>query len=393
MRVHIWGTDFRRSSSETRNHLFIPSENRPSQISQWLSLGFENLIYLHTCNRIELYTTTLDPFRDTRKLWISWLVKQGLSPDLYYEGYHFEGKAAVRHLLRVASSLESLVVGEPQILGQLKEAFRLSLEQKFLGDLERMMKLAFEVAKQIRTETRIAERPVSIGSLGMLRMKQREKEIPIRGVIVVGRGEICQSIIQWFQKNRASAPVTWVNRTVETISQLPLSKGVECMSLEKFLKHPSDFSHLFTATASPTPIFDASFFKQLPFSRRLVFDFAEPADVDLNSAPPIEIVRLNDLRIEAQQNTLARELAISEAEILIDMAVKEFTLSQKEAPILRQFSELETLAQKELEAALNQPPLVENQTLLNHWATKLVKRNIHVTREYIRSVLRENGAN
>ena len=127
------------------------------------------MVYLSTCNRVEFYTTAKDHFQDTRSLWLACLAQFGLTEEDYYKGYHVEGKSAVRHLMRVASSLESLVIGEPQILGQLKEALNWTKEQGFPVDpsLEKTFNIAFETAKRVRSTTSIGEKPVSVATLGL----------------------------------------------------------------------------------------------------------------------------------------------------------------------------------------------------------------------------------
>ncbi len=106
MKLHLWGTDFRRSTPEMRQKLFRAPEQRVEFLRELLSMGFEDLVYLHTCNRVEFYTTGKDYFTDTRPQWLKLLKHIGLSEEDFYRGYHLEGKSALRHMLRVSSSLE-----------------------------------------------------------------------------------------------------------------------------------------------------------------------------------------------------------------------------------------------------------------------------------------------
>ncbi|NBT60075.1 hypothetical protein EBT16_14990, partial [bacterium] len=221
MKLHLWGTDFRRSSAELRKRLAFSAEERNEQIRKLLSLGFQDLVYLATCNRVEFYTTIPDYFSDSRSLWITLLKSLGLEEDVFYKGYHLEGKSAVRHLIRVASSLESLVVGESQILGQLKECLFLTKEAGLpvKNALERSFHLAFETAKKVRAETALGEKSVSVVSLGLDHLREMQERIPLEQAVVVGRGSTSISVIHWLRKNHPEVPILWVNRNLEVLDQ------------------------------------------------------------------------------------------------------------------------------------------------------------------------------
>ena len=393
MKIHLWGTDFRRSSAEMRKRLAIPLPDRSGKLSNIMGLGFSDIVYLWTCNRVEFYTTAEDYFSDTRPRCLSVLKQFGLSEDDYYRGYHFEGKSALRHLMRVASSLESLVVGEPQILGQLKGALSFNKENGLPIDkhLEQCFHLSFETAKKIRTETAIAEKPVSVASLGLKYLVSMESEYPLEKAVVVGRSPISLMVLQWLKKNRSSCPVIWINRSIEVLKNYPESQGVELQTLEHFLQGKTEFSHLFTSTASVEPIFRKSFFEKLGKNKKLVFDFAEPPDVERFVLQPVRIIHMEDLMEEAKSNSLERAESVAVAEKMIEEAMKIYCLDQKEKPILRDFNSIEPEFLKELEAAIaliekEVPP--EYQAKVKKIAEKLVKKNLHLSREHLREILR-----
>lgn len=395
MRIHLWGTDFRRGTSEMRAKLYFAPEERASRIRQWMELGFSDLIYLPTCNRVEFYTTAKDPFTDTRKLWIRALESVGMSEADYFKGYQLEGKSALRHLLRVACSLESLVVGEPQILGQLKEALQWSKGNDITVDrsLERSFQFAFEVAKRVRTDTSLGEKTVSVATLGLKHLEGMENEYPLQKAILVGRSPMNLSVLQWIKKNRPHCQVTWVNRTIENLKSYPEAEGTKLMALEEFLRNPPEFSHLFTATSSPDILFTRDFFQRACFCHALAFDFAEPPDIEtMDESAPIKIIRIEDLQVEAAENTQLRAKAVEEADGIIEQALKDYCLQQKQAPLLRDFNEVEPTVLSELEFALasaEEEFPKEIQEKLKRWAEKLVKKNLHLSREQLRLILQK----
>ncbi len=396
MTLHLWGTDFRRSDSEMRQKLYLDPAVREERLRALKQFGFEDLIYVYTCNRVEFYTTAANYYSDSRAQWMQLLAHFGLGEDAFFRGYHLEGKSAIRHLLRVATSLESLVLGEPQILGQLKEAHRTTP----LGpssSLDRAFHLAFETAKRVRTETPIGEKTVSVAALGMRHLESMEGAYPLKKVAIVGRSPMCLHVLQWLAKNRPGTPVVWANRNVEALRAYPEAKlaGVELVSLSDFLARPPEFSHLFTATASPTPIFGREFFDKLNWGQHLFFDFAEPPDVEEPGCDhKVTVVRLRDLREEARENTELRAKAVKDAEIIIEEAMRDYFLRLKQAPVLKDFSSIEPQVLEELALAIKGlngeiPP--EFQEQIRIWAEKLIRKNLYHSQKHLRTILRSDS--
>lgn len=394
MKLHLWGTDFRRSSAELRKSLAFPAEEQKRIIKSLLGLGFEDLVYVATCNRVEFYTTIPDYFSDSRTLWMSLLSRLGLSEEVFYKGYHLEGKSAVRHLLRVASSLESLVIGESQILGQLKESL-ISTKEAGLpvkSALERSFHLAFETAKKVRTDTSLGERSVSVVSLGLEQLRRMQEKVPLSKAVVVGRGSTSISIIHWLTKNYPHVPILWVNRNVEVLDQYAEGASLQKMSLLDFQKSPPDFSHLFTATSSVEPLFGSQFFERLSKTPKVVFDFAQPADVADYQSTFVEILRLDNLQAEAKKNREFRTESVKQAEQIIEEALRLHLLQQKETPVLRDFSQIEAVFEEELVRAfyfIEKDFPAEYHTSLKKMAEGIVRKNLHLSREHLRSVLRK----
>ncbi len=393
MLLHVWGTDFHRSSGEFRSRLYIAEPQRKAAIESLLALGFRDLAYVATCNRVEFYTTAPDAYADTRPLWLALLKRLGLDEDAFYRGYHLEGKAALRHLLRVASSLESLAVGEPQILGQIKEALAstrawgLPVER----GVERGFALAFETAKKVRTLSGIGEKPVSVATLGMRRFEAFEREWPATDVVVVGRSPISVHVLDWFAKHRPAVPVTWLNRDVDKIARLPQSRRVRLGALADFIGAPTEFSHVFTATASHAPIFTSAFFASLPKRPRVLFDFAQPPDIDRGAVAgtPSRLVHMEDLLAEARRNADDRARAVASAEAILEASLRDFFRTQKEAPILRDFSSIEGDLETQAARALSTFDAAGSDPAARHACMeKVLRRHLHDAREHLRRVLR-----
>ncbi|MBI1861346.1 MAG: hypothetical protein HYR96_10560 [Deltaproteobacteria bacterium] len=392
MKIHLWGTDFRRSHADFRRSLYIDPQVRAERLKELMTVGFTDLVYLNTCNRIEFYTSARDYFSDTRPLWVEMLRRFGLAEDAFYSGYQLEGKSALRHLLRVASSLESLVIGEPQILGQIKDGLRWTVQQgmPISNSLSRSFQIAFETAKAIRANTAIGSESVSVASLGMEQVELMEVDFPLTTVAVVGRSPMSIIVVNWLKKNRPHVPFRWVNRNPELLAQEEAAQGVEIESLERFIERPGTFSHLFTASGSPIPLFDEAFFGRVDAVSPLAFDFAEPPDVaQLPEACRTRVVRLDDLKTVAHRNREHRRGAVVKAETIIDLAIRDYFQEQKEAPVLRDFSVLEPILLGEIDRLMNEVnPAGCSRDELRQWAEKLVKRNLHTSRMQLKSILK-----
>lgn len=392
MKIHLWGTDFRRSSAEMRKLLALSPETRAQKLKELVALGFEDLVYLATCNRVEFYTTIPDYFSDSRPLWFKLLSALGLPEDSFFKGYHLEGKSAVRHLMRVASSLESLVVGESQILGQLKEALQFTQKANLPvhSALERTFHLAFETAKKVRTETSLGEKSVSVVSLGLNQI--REYSGTIQQAVVVGRGSTSIAVINWLKKNQPDTPILWVNRNVEVLDQFAEGMGLNKMALDAFIHSPPKFSHMFTATSSVETLFSQNFFERLSQDKKVVFDFAQPADVGVVELKHVQIFRLEHLQAEAKRNRELRAESVKQAERIIEEALRLHLLQQKETPVIRDFSQIEAIFEEELIQAfylIERDFPAEYHSSLKKLAEGIFRKNLHLSREHLRTVLRK----
>jgi len=193
------------------------------------------------------------------------------------------------------------------------------------------------------------------------------------------------------QKHHPKIPITWVNRDKEVLYQFSEGASTFKLALADFMKNPTDFSHLFTATASVEPIFQWDFFNRLGTKPRAVFDFAQPSDVGLVENPSIELFRLEHLQSEAQKNRESRVESVLQAEEMIEEALRIHILEQKETPVLRDFNQIQNVFQEELARAyefIEADFPEEFHPSLKKMAETIVKKNLHSSREHLRTVLR-----
>jgi glutamyl-tRNA reductase len=189
------GVSHRTAPLELRERLFIPRAGLSAMLDDLKRVqGVQEGLILSTCNRTELVTTLHDPIAGPGSLIDFLSVHQGLrAADIERHLYRLHDLQAVRHVFRVASSLDSLVVGEPQILGQVKDAYQASVERRMLGRvLDGLMRHSFEVARKVRTRTGIARHPVSVGQAAVGLARQIFGTLAGRTVMLIGAGKMSE---------------------------------------------------------------------------------------------------------------------------------------------------------------------------------------------------------
>ncbi|NBW99960.1 hypothetical protein EBR03_10360, partial [bacterium] len=194
------------------------------------------------------------------------------------------------------------------------------------------------------------------------------------------------------KKNQPDSPILWVNRNLEVLDQFAEGMGLNKMSLDAFIHSPPEFSHLFTATSSVETLFSQNFFERLSREKKVVFDFAQPADVGVVELKHVQIFRLEHLQAEAKRNRELRAESVKQAERIIEEALRLHLLQQKETPVIRDFSQIETIFEEELIRAfylIERDFPAEHHASLKRLAEGIFRKNLHLSREHLRTVLRK----
>jgi glutamyl-tRNA reductase len=300
----------------------VTLRSRLSQL-EWEELeGFKEVCLLKTCNRIELI---FDREPRLERLYTQVLEKY-LSWEELERGEKFRGPGAVEHIFRVASSLDSMVVGETQITGQLKEAFIEGYEKGYIGqNLTRLLHYSFKCAKRVRNRTQISQEPVSVASIAVREAKRLLGNLSGLSAIVVGVGDTSRIVAKNLVKEGVN--ILLVNRSIENAFALREELGedvnVEVHPLEMLPKLINSYRLLFTATAAPYPVIRRKMVRETKFPR-LWFDLAIPRDVEEMEVPGLKIVSVDDLKEISEANRRQREREVEEGLRLISSCVEEF---------------------------------------------------------------------
>jgi glutamyl-tRNA reductase len=292
----------------------------------------EGLI-VSTCNRVELYTATKDPdaaiaamrrfLADFHKISLD-----EINPHLY--DYH--GEEAIRHLFRVASSLDSMVIGEPQILGQIKTAYGYAVEFKTAGlVLNRFMHKAFSVAKRVRTETGIASNAVSVSFAAVELARKIFDKLDNKGVMIIGAGEMCELAAKHFINNGVTKTLV-TNRTFERAEKLAVEFKGRAVHFESFTEHLAEVDIVLTSTGAPNFILGHRQMEEVLKRRKhkpmFLIDIAVPRDIDpkVNELDNVYLYDVDDLQEVVQANLKERKKEASKAEGIVEQEIGQFHL-------------------------------------------------------------------
>ena len=291
--------------------------------------GVHEAAILSTCNRTELYCGLKDG--DSRPV-VEWLgdYHKLRTVDLWpYVYQHAEG-LAVRHILRVASGLDSLVLGEPQILGQVKAAYQAANSVGALGArLERLFQHTFAVAKQVRTDTRIGASPVSVAFAAVSLAKQIFADLPQRTALLIGAGDTMELVARHLHESGIGRLVV-ANRTLERAHALAASFAGYAIALDEIPAHLGEADMVIAATCCPGWVLEAPLIRRCLKQRRhqpmFMVDLAVPRDIDPAAADldDVYLYTVDDLKDIIQDNLRSRQAAAAQAEEMIDNQVEHF---------------------------------------------------------------------
>ena len=329
--IILLGVNHKTAPVEVREQLAMRDSSTPAlELLSGLP-GIEEVMFLSTCNRVEVLLASRQPEVATEAVKGLWADRSKLPPDALEEGlYVHTQEEAVRHLFRVASSLDSMVVGEPQILGQLKDAYRKASEAKSTGlVLNRLLHKAFSVAKRVRTETRIASHAVSISYAAVELAKKIFGDLSGKRAMLIGAGEMAELAAQHLKANGVKRLVV-ANRTLSRAVELSRELGGEPISLEEIDQALLDVDIVISSTGAPGLILTKERVKAVMRPRRhnLLFfiDIAVPRDIDpaINDIDNVYLYDIDDLKGIVEFNKTEREREAARAERIVEAEVIKF---------------------------------------------------------------------
>ena len=333
MAFHVLGISHHSAPLDVREKLAFAPERQPEALAELAGQpGVSEAVLVSTCNRTEVYCQAEDPA--AARAWLCAAAERvGLDVDRYV--YVHSGESAVRHAFRVASGLDSMVLGEPQILGQVKQSVRVAEGAGTVGgQLGKLFQQTFAVAKQVRTETALGQHSISMSSAALKLAQNVYGDLSRTRLLLIGVGEMVELAATYFVAQRPMAVVV-ANRTLARGEAFAEKFEGTAIALADLPNRIHEFDIILTATASTLPILGKGLIESALKARKrkpmFIVDFAVPRDVEAEVAilEDVFLYTVDDLGRLVQQGAEARRGAMDEAETLVARQVAEFRAWQE----------------------------------------------------------------
>jgi glutamyl-tRNA reductase len=389
MNLYALGVNHETAPVEIRETVSFTAERILNALQQLKDdqLVSESII-LSTCNRTEIYFTVKDSEAEPVIRWLHDFFKLSESSLQAYIYLH-QDLEAVKHIMRVACGLNSLVLGEPQILGQIKDAYNLAHKTDSVHHtLEHLFQQVFRTAKQVRTDTSIGSSPVSVAFAAVSLAKQFFGDLSSQTALLLGAGETIELVARHLHEGHVGRIII-ANRTFSRAHSLAESLDGFAIELDELQAHLHEADIIIASTGSPTTLLHKSEVKQALKKRRnrpmFMVDIAVPRDIEasVNEFEDVYLYSVDDLQEIIAENKRSRQDAANEAEDIIQMQAERF-ICQYQAiqcvnPLIRQYRmQAERIKQQALEQAQHQLELGQDpQAVLNRFAHLLTNKLIH----------------
>ncbi|WP_298036178.1 glutamyl-tRNA reductase [uncultured Desulfuromonas sp.] len=332
MNIIVVGLSHKTAPVEIRERVAFPPTAMEKPLREMAALpAISEAVIVSTCNRVELYATSRDAETGVVQL-KRFLAEHHDIPldELDAHLYEVRGEEAIHHVFRVAASLDSMVIGEPQILGQIKTAYGYATEFKTAGlILNRFLHKAFSVAKRVRTETKIASNAVSVSFAAVELSRKIFDTIDDKTVLLIGAGEMCELAARHFVNNGVSK-VLVTNRTFERAEKLAEEFQGRAIAFDDFPDHLHQVDIVLTSTGAPNFILGHKKVEEVIRQRKnkpmFFIDIAVPRDIDpkVNKVPNVYLYDVDDLQGVVQANLKERHKEAKKAEGIVDQEIGQF---------------------------------------------------------------------
>ena len=402
MTLTLIGVNYKTAPIELRERIAISREELPETTRALAAMpGVLECMIVSTCNRVELLAAVEGPGTDL----VDFLPRHfGLERALLESHiYKKRDRDAVQHVFRVAASLDSMVVGEPQILGQVKEAFAVARASGTVaGQLEHLLQSAFAAAKKVRTETQIGSNSVSIASVAVDLAKKIFGSLQGRTVFLVGAGKMSELAARHLVQQGAGA-ILVSNRTQDRARRMAEEFQGRVIPFEQLYEAASEADIVISSTGAPHPIFRREHGQAFLHRRRnrpmFFIDIAVPRDVDpaMGKLEGIFVYDIDDLQAVAAAHLAERSREASDAETLIAGEVERFHERQRTvnvAPAIvalqRQAEEIRLAELKRVQARLGTLS-AEQVAAVEALSRGLVNKFLHPPMQALKQAAREGN--
>jgi len=390
-RFKIISINHKKASTEEIGLFYIEKEQLPVRLKQIAGSGFNELLYLATCNRVEFLVSSEEEIHDE---FLSSFIGSFNSEwdtakivDLKEKFEVFEGMGAIQHLFNLVSSLDSMVVGEREIISQVRDAYDTCHQLGLTGDLLRLVtKHAIIVGKKIYSETGIARNPVSVVSLAYRKLKDLMVDLNTK-FLIVGAGQTNTSMVRYLKKHGFSNFAVF-NRSLENANKLAAEINGDAYGLDALKDFKQGFDVIISCTGSDGLIITKDIYTSLlngDTTKKIVIDLATPNDFDSEIAEDhqINLIAINNLKTIAEENINLRKDELSACKKIIQDSLKAFTATFKERQVELAMMQIPEKVKEIKDVALNQVFAKDLERLDESSKETLEKVLAYVEKKYI----------
>ena len=364
MSIVAYGLNHRTASVELRERIAFPEENLSDVLSR-LTHDLSNIreaAIVSTCNRTELYCSLSDDNTHDISQWLSAIRPVDIT-ELEDSSYKHWDKDAAKHMIRVAAGLDSQMLGEPQIMGQVKMAYEVARKTGTIGpDLDLLSRMTLRTAKDIRTQTEIGRNPISVAYAAVSLATQIFTNLNTKRALLLGAGDTISLVAEHLAaKNIAGLAIA--NRTLANAQVLAAKFDAVAMQLSDVAGRLADYDVVISSTASSLPILGKGAVEAAIKKRKrkpmFMVDIAVPRDIEseVGSLPDVYLYTIDDLSNIVQANIEQRQKAAQGAEVIVDMGTERYERERRihsdKALLTRLRDEAEATRVQELNKALN----------------------------------------
>ncbi|WP_320169805.1 glutamyl-tRNA reductase [Maridesulfovibrio sp.] len=400
--IYLIGLNHRSAGVDVRERYALT--NVEEFESGLLEAGMREVMALSTCNRVEILVVCPADLseKDVLKYWARRCC--GSVGELEPNVYCHKDLMAVKHLFRVACSLDSMIVGEPQILGQLKSSYRKAVEADSAGVIiNRMLHKSFFVAKRVRTETSIASSAVSISYAAVELAKKIFGELKGQRAMLIGAGEMAE-LAATHLLNSGVEHISIANRTFSRAEELAKAMGGQAVSFENLYEHLAETDIIISSTGAPHAVIKAKEMKKVIRKRKFrpmfFIDIAVPRDIDpdVNGLDNVYLYDIDDLKDVVEENRSQRKDEAVKADSIVEFETLSFgnwiNSLDLQPTIVDLFDRSENIARKELARTLKRLGSVDDDTVkaIETMALAIGRKVLHEPVTFLKRRTEEEGA-
>jgi len=338
MTIYSLGINYHSASLDIREKVVFAPENMTKALQSLIkAIDVTEASILSTCNRTEIYLVTHNDADSSIEKTLDWLASyHKVLPEILLNSYYtYKDENAARHLMRVASGLDSMILGEPQILGQLKSSYAVAQEAGTVSTkLNQLFQQAFSVAKRVRTETAIGQNPVSVAYAGVKLSQQIFSNFKDVHVLLIGAGETIELVAKHLLEKKVGS-ITVSNRTLRRAEELAEEFGAHAILFSDIPEFLEKADILISSTGSQLPILGKgaveSAIKKRKHKPMFMLDLAVPRDIEPEVADldDVYLFTIDDLQEVILENMRSREDAADKAKKIVEDGVNEWKKQMK----------------------------------------------------------------